>query len=104
MNDALSRGCTSIHDGGIGIMGKSPLQHLAFFYLMQNSQVFQRIRVSGFITYQLWSQFAKSKHWYKPKLPIKPKLSGNNLGTDFRMTAVKLWYDGSIQGGSAYMF
>jgi hypothetical protein len=51
MNDALSRGCTSIHDGGIGIMGKSPLQHLAFFYLMQNSQVFQRIRVSGFITY-----------------------------------------------------
>lgn len=96
MKGALERGCTSIHDGGIGVMGNTPMQHMLIFYYFQKIlPIFQKIRVSGFITYELWER--------NRLLFVKPRLRGDNIGANFRLTGIKFWYDGSVQGGSAYL-
>lgn len=73
------------------------MQYLLAFHYLQKLYLFRKYQSFWiqFYTYELRER--------NRKLFIKPKLKEDNIGINYRLTEIKFWYDGSIQGGSAYL-
>lgn len=88
LNKCASKGCTSLHDCGIGFI--DPETDLAVLYSVFNEDD-PPVRYSGYLVSTGW------KAW--EKLKMAPSLKDQDL----RITGIKCWADGSTQGGSAYL-
>lgn len=84
--EAVSRGCTALHDCGIGTLFAEGDLHLIDTVMAENAP----LRYAGFL---VSTHFAK---WQE--MGLKPGMRSEK----FKLTGIKAWADGSNQGGTGF--